>query len=146
MCWTISTSCSRIFNVLNNCGLVVTQLQRVKYTRPTKPSRPNTPDPPRQPDPGDPKTRPTRIHRPMNSMTFETGEILHFGDIYQAKRPFLEFHRTDESDEIDEIWYRPKDSQNFKEFQQNFKKISKIQKTSFLLKNDVLSHPSSPYR
>ena len=50
-----------------------------------------------------PKTRPTRTHRPMKSMTFETDEILHFGDIYQAKRPFLEIHRTDESDEIDEI-------------------------------------------
>ena len=50
-----------------------------------------------------PKTRPTRIHRPMKSMTFETDEILHFGDIYQAQRPFLEIHRTDESDEIDEI-------------------------------------------
>ena len=50
-----------------------------------------------------PKTRPTRIHRPMKSMTFETDEILHFGDMYQAKRPFLEIHRTDESDEIDEI-------------------------------------------
>ena len=37
-----------------------------------------------------PKTRPTRIHRPMKSMTFETDEILHFGDMYQAKRPFLE--------------------------------------------------------
>ena len=58
----------------------------------------------------------------MKSMTFETDEILHFGDMYQAKRPFLEIHRTDESDEIDEIWYRPKNSQNFKEFQQNFKK------------------------
>ena len=57
-----------------------------------------------------PKTRPTRIHRPMKSMTFETDEILHFGDMYQAKRPFLEFHRTDESDEIDEIGYRPKNS------------------------------------
>ena len=44
----------------------------------------------------------------MKSMTFETDEILHFGDMYQAKRPFLEIHRTDESDEIDEIWYRPK--------------------------------------
>ena len=50
-----------------------------------------------------PKTRPTRIHRLMKSMTFETDEILHFGDMYQATRPFLEFHRTDESDEIDEI-------------------------------------------
>ena len=29
-----------------------------------------------------PKTRPTRIHRPMKSMTFETDEILHFGDMY----------------------------------------------------------------
>ena len=85
-----------------------------------------------------PKTRPTRIHRPMKSMTFETDEILHFGDMYQAKRPFLEIHRTDESDEIDEIWYRLKDSQNFKEFQQNFKKISKIQKNpASFLKNDV---------
>ena len=46
----------------------------------------------------------------MKSMTFETDEILHFGDMYQAKRPFLEFHRTDESDEIDEIGYRPKNS------------------------------------
>ena len=50
-----------------------------------------------------PKTRPTRIHRPMKSMTFETDEILHFGDIYQAKLPFLEIHRTDDFDEIDEI-------------------------------------------
>ena len=50
-----------------------------------------------------PKTRPTRIHRPMKSMTFETDEILHFGDMYQARRAFLEIHRTDESDEIDEI-------------------------------------------
>ena len=74
----------------------------------------------------------------MKSMTFETDEILHFGDMYQAKRPFLEIHRTDESDEIDEIWYRPKTSQNFKEFQKNFKKISNIQKKlAFFWKNDV---------
>ena len=45
-----------------------------------------------------PKTRPTRIHRPMKSMTFETDEILH-----QAKRPFLEIHLTDRFDESDEI-------------------------------------------
>ena len=62
----------------------------------------------------------------MKSMIFETDEILHFGDMYQAKLQFLEIHRTDEFDESDEIWYRPKNSQNFKEFQQNFKKISKI--------------------
>ena len=64
----------------------------------------------------------------MKSMTFETDEILHFGDMYQAKRQFLEIHRTDESDEIDEIWYRPKNSQNFKEIQQNLKKYQKSKK------------------
>ena len=50
-----------------------------------------------------PKTRPPRIHRPMKSMTVETDEILHFRDMYQAKRQFLEIHRTDESNEVDEI-------------------------------------------
>ena len=68
----------------------------------------------------------------MKSMTFETDEILHFGDMYQAKRPFLEIHRTDESDEIDEIWYRPKDSQNFQEISAELKKYQKSKKNSFL--------------
>ena len=57
----------------------------------------------------------------MKSMTFETDEILHFGDIYQAKLSFLEIHRTDDFDESDEIWYRPKNSQNFKKFKKHLK-------------------------
>ena len=68
-----------------------------------------------------PKTRPTRIHRPMKSMTFETDEILHFGDMYQAKRPFLEPMTLMKAMNSD----HPKNSQNFQEFQQHFKTYQK---------------------
>ena len=69
-----------------------------------------------------PKTRPTRIHRPMKSMTFETDEILHFGDMYQAKRPFLEIHRIDENDENDE---KSDIALKIHRILKNFSKISK---------------------
>ena len=58
--------------------------------------------------------------------------ILHFGDIYQAKRPFLEPMTLMKAMNSD----RPKNSQNFQEFQQNFKKNKTL--LFFFIKMHVL--------